>query len=93
MKISELKVGDRVRITAVPGEGIPNYRIQPETVRAYKELIARGRSVRIYDIDEYGHPWFQFQFRSRNGAWEYHSMCIMQDDENWVLVKPRKKSR
>jgi hypothetical protein len=87
----KLKVGDRIRILSVPGEGVPDYVIQKDTVRAYKKLIARGRSVRIKWIDENGQPWYEFRFKRKNGRWEYHAMAIMSGDDNWIRVMPRKK--
>lgn len=47
MKASKLKVGDKIELIAVPGEGIPDYYIHPSTVRVYKKIIARNRPVRI----------------------------------------------
>ena len=94
MDANQLQVDDRIRIVAVPGVGVPNYRIAPETIRAYKKLIKRKRSVRIAWIDDYGSPWFQFRFKRKNGTWEYHCMCVMIDDGNWVPVRHcRKPSR
>ncbi len=90
MKSSELKIGDRIRITEVPGKGIPNYTIFPETVRVYKKLVKRKRSVRISEFDEFGSPWYHCRFRKRNGQMEYHSLIVMSSDTNWVLVKKRK---
>ncbi len=86
MTVSELKVGDRIRITAVPGAGIPGYVIFPETVRVYRKLIARGRPVRIYAIDEYGSPWFACRFRTKAGKWEHHFLAVYDGDTNWVPV-------
>ena len=90
MNFQELKVGDRIRIISVPGIGIPNYTLHSETRRAYKKLIARGRSLRICEINEYRSPWFRFRFKRANEKWEYHSMNIMDSDDNWVLVKRRR---
>jgi hypothetical protein len=92
MQVKKLKVGDRVRIIGVPGVGVPNYYIHPGTIRAYKKLIARGRSVRIFEIDEYGSPWYRFRFRRKNGTWEHHWMVIMENDTNWVMVRQQKKA-
>ena len=87
MKASELKVGDWIKIIAIPGEGIPNYTIFPETIRVYKKLVARKRPVRIREIDEYGSPWFRCKFRRRNGAWEIHELVVMETDTNWKCVR------
>lgn len=91
MKSSDLRIGDRIRIVGIPGEGIPNYTIHPETVHVYKKLVKRKRSVRISHFDEFGSPWYHCRFRKRNGLWEYHSLIVRSSDTNWVLVKPRKR--
>jgi hypothetical protein len=83
----ELRVGDRIRIVGIPGEGMPGYFLHRDTRRVYKLLIARRRSVRIYEIDGYGYPWYQCRFRTRNGQWEYHSLMVAQYDNNWIKVK------
>jgi hypothetical protein len=90
-RTAELSIGDRVRILRIPGMNIAGYLLHPQTKRAYEMLIARGRSVRICRIDKDGLPWFNFRIKQRSGTWEYHSMCITQDDNNWVQVKHRCK--
>ena len=89
-----LKVGDKIRIVAIPGfdengKKIKGYTIYGETITAYKKLIARKRPVRIYEIDEWGNPWFQFRFKERD-EWHTHIMAIFKEDDNWVRVKTRK---
>jgi hypothetical protein len=91
MRRGDLKVGDRIRIIELPGRGVPGYYLHPETERAYKKLIARNRSVRIADIDEYGLPWYHFGLRRKNGRWVWHSMNVCDGDDNWVLVKRRRQ--
>lgn len=93
MKFSNLKVGDRIKIIGIPGEGFPGYFIHADTKRVYKKLIARGRSVRICRIDEYGSPWYQCRFRMKNGRWEQHSLTVASFDNNWVFVKRDAKRR
>jgi len=90
-KSTGLKVGDRIRIVAVPGEGIPGYVIDRDTVRVYRMLVARGTPVRISFIDEYDQPWYYCRFRKKNGRNEWHSLGIQADDDNWVSVKPRRR--
>jgi hypothetical protein len=89
MKASDLKLGDRIRITRVPGEGVPGYFIHRDTVYVYKKLIVRGRSVRIRRIDEYGSPWYICRFKTRRGAWETHYLAVYDSDNNWVPVRSR----
>ena len=93
MKPSDLRVGDKIRITSVPGVGIPGYYIHKDTVKAFKRIIARKRPVRIKYIDRYGAPWYEVRFRLKDGKWEWHSLGVFDGETNWVLVKPRKTSR
>jgi hypothetical protein len=93
MKASELKIGDRIRISAIPGEGQPNYYLHRDTRRVFKKLIARGRSVRICEIHEDGAPWYHCRFRMKNGRYEYHWLGVYDHEDNWVLVKPRSRRR
>jgi len=88
---SDLKVGDRIRIIKLPGEGVPGYYLHPDTKRVFKKLVARGRSVRIARIDEYGSPWYNCRFRIKSGRWEYHDLAVCNLDNNWVRVTPRHK--
>jgi hypothetical protein len=90
---ARLTVGDRVRILAIPGADRPDYFLHQDTKRAYKTLVARRRSVRICKIGEDGLPWFDFRIKLKNGIVEYHSMCIMPDDDNWVIVKHRQAEK
>jgi hypothetical protein len=91
MNASMLKVGDRIRIIGVPGEGDPSYKLLTETKRVFKKLVARARSVRIFQIDEYGSPWYACRFKMKNGQWEHHWLAVYDREDNWVLVKPRIK--
>src|SRR5262249_11493146 len=47
MKPSDVRVGDRIRIIGIPGDGVPGYYLHRDTKRVFKKLIGRGRSVRI----------------------------------------------
>jgi hypothetical protein len=83
-----LRVGDRVRLAEYPPEFLQKgYHILPETVRVYKKLLARGRPLRVFRIDEYGHPWVQCRFRRRDGRWEHHWLAFNHD--GLVRVKKR----
>jgi hypothetical protein len=84
-----LRVGDRIRIVSVPGEGATDYCIHRDTRKAYRVLIERGRPVRVFRIDEDGLPWFRFRIRLKNGTWEHHFMCVAPGEDNWVMVKHR----
>jgi hypothetical protein len=92
MKTNQLRVGDWVMVTGVPGEGIANYRIHRETARVFKKLIARKRPVRIREIDEFGQPWYECRFRKPDGTFELHSLGILRGEDNWVRVNRRTKT-
>jgi hypothetical protein len=88
----QLRVGDRIRIIRMPYDAVtPGYAFLPETRRLYKKLIARGRSVRIFQIDEYGHPWIRCRFQKRNGSWEHHWLAV--NDDSWERVRNRQIRR
>ena len=88
---SDRKVGDRIRIIAIPGSGIPGYFLHPDTRRVFRKLIARRRSVRIERIDSFGSPWYRCRFQKRDGRWEEHSLSVAEGDHNWVRVIPRRR--
>jgi hypothetical protein len=84
----DLRVDDRVRIVKLPWYAdIPGYIFPDCTRRLYRKLIARGRALRVFEIDEYGFPWVRCRFRMKNGRWEHHWLMI--DDDSWVRVKRR----
>jgi len=83
-----LKVGDRVRLVEFPPTFLrPNSHLHRDTIWVYKQLVARGRPLRVSRI-EYGGPWLDCRFR-RKGRLEYHSLLINHD--GIVRVKPRVK--
>ena len=90
---STLKVGDRIRILSVPTADAVDAaakmrRADPFaqwTMRILQRLADRKDIVRIDTIDEYGQPWFSYHFRNKRGAWEYHSLAIMEPD-SWELI-------
>jgi hypothetical protein len=88
----ELKVGDRVRLKEIPPEFLrKGYYIHRDTMRVYRKLLARGRSLRIREIDEYGSPWIYCKFPRTGGSWEWHSLAF--DHDGFVRVKARKPTK
>jgi hypothetical protein len=84
----KLKVGDKIRFTEIPPEFLQKgYYIHHDTMRVYKKLLARNRSLRVYKIDEYGSPWIQCRFPLKDGRWERHHLVV--DHGGFVLVKSR----
>ncbi|MEX2121804.1 MAG: hypothetical protein WD847_19635 [Pirellulales bacterium] len=83
-----LKVGDRIRLVHMPTEfSQKEYLIHRDTLRAYRRLIARQRSLRICEIDEGGCPWIQFRFKKKDARWEHHWLLLNHD--GLVKVRPR----
>ena len=90
-----LKLGDRIRIIAIPTgdaaqaadamrRGDPLFQW---TMRILQRLADRKDIVRIDAIDEYGQPWFSYQFRNKRGAWEHHTLVVM-DADSWEPLPP-----
>lgn len=90
MKRGDLRVGDWILITEVPGKGIPNYYIHRDTTRVFRKLVARKRPVRIRRIDDYGSPWYRCKFRKRDGTFEMHELAVCEGETNWTMVKREK---
>jgi hypothetical protein len=86
----ELRIGDRIRLVAMPTEfAQAGYLLYPCTRRVYERLIARRRPVRVCRIDDWGIPWIRCQFRLKDGRRGYHSLAFNHD--GWVRVRPRPK--
>jgi hypothetical protein len=83
-----LRVGDRIRLIAEPPEWRqPGYHAPPDTRRLVRRLIARGRPLRICEVDEWGVPWVRCRVRRRTGSWEQHFVAITEG--GWVRVRKR----
>jgi hypothetical protein len=87
----KLKVGDRIRIVRTPSEfersGVP---IEDYTLALYRDLIARGRPLRICEINEYGSPCVWCRFRNADGSWPHHHLAV-NDDSKEEMTSDRKK--
>jgi hypothetical protein len=84
----KLRVNDRIRFVHMPTEfSRPGYFVHRDTRRVYRRLIERGRSVRVFMIDEWKLPWIRCQFRLEDGRIEYHWLAINHD--GWVRVQRR----
>ncbi len=90
MKSSELKIGDRIWIIAVPGEG-EGYTLHFDTRRIYRKVIKRHRPVRICEVYA-GLPWFQV-VETYRGRRQVHSLSVSPDDTNWRPVKRKKTAK
>jgi hypothetical protein len=87
-----LKVGDQIRLFEIPPEfSQKGYYIHRDTMRIYKKLLARGRPLRIRDIDEYGLPWISCRVPRTGGDWEWHWLAF--NHAGFVRVKARKPTK
>ncbi|MCB0707377.1 MAG: hypothetical protein KDC34_18800 [Saprospiraceae bacterium] len=89
---TKLKTGDKIRLLRVPdgdiaqrereiAQGITNPGWTANTIEL---IISQNPIVEIYDIDEFGQPWFTAEILV-DGEAENHSMSLV-DDESWELV-------
>ena len=89
----KLRVGDRIRFVSMPTEfSQPGYFVHKDTLRVYRRLIARRRSVRVAFLGDWGDwkvPWIRCRFRRKDGRIEYHALAINHD--GWVRVRSREK--
>jgi hypothetical protein len=71
------KVGDQIRLTEIPPEFLQvGYYVHLETMRLYKKLLARRRSLRVHEIDKDGFPWIWCRFRRKDGRLEWHKLAF-----------------
>jgi hypothetical protein len=90
---TKLKIGDRIRLLHVPQGDLEQrereLRDRTEaagwTADTIERIIAQDPVVSISSIDEYGLPWFEYEFRSASGKIEHHSLAIMED-ESWCMA-------
>jgi hypothetical protein len=87
----QLRVGDRVRLLRVPesdlrqrerelrdGVEMPGW-----TADTLERILATDPVVTIFEIAEYGAPWFEYELAAADGSIEYHSLAITEDD-SWT---------
>jgi hypothetical protein len=92
MAKTNLKVGDRIRIVRLPPIwSTPGYVVPISSRRVFVRLIARGRPLRIRDVDERGQAWVWWRVRRANGRVVHHGITV--DDGCWVRVVPRNRRR
>ena len=82
-----LKIGERIRILSVPAadleqrsreirDGLEDAGWTADTI---ERIIRQDPVVTIDRIDEYGQPWFNYEFVDANGVVEEHTLAIMED--------------
>ena len=85
-----LRVGDRIRIVAIPEADQRNFNESGDN-DTYPVLrrLAEKRCVRtISFIDSAGFPWIEYRYRNSQGKIEAHGVAIC-DNESWVRVSSR----
>ena len=93
LKIVKLRVGSKIKMERVPkGDLLTEQREKAKrieepgwTAQVIREIIRNGKPVKIYEIDEYGNPWFRVRI-TRNGKIEEHILAVM-DNKTWKLVQ------
>ena len=64
------------------------YNIHRQTMWLYRQILKRGRPMRICFIDEWGLPYVHCRFRRKNGGWRHDWLGL--DKDGWALVELRK---
>ncbi len=89
-----LQVGDRIRILCVPDadlkqraqEVAKSAELAGHTANTIEQVIAKNPIVRIWQIDEFGYPWYEVSFLADDGEPEEHTLMVF-DDGTWEKVE------
>lgn len=84
---SLLRVGDRIRLLAVPEADLRQRERELRervndagwTADTIEHILAQDPVVVIARVDEDGAPWFDYELRRPDGETEFHSLAIMED--------------
>lgn len=90
-----LRVGDRIRLLRVPTADLRQREDELRrgaemagwTADTLERILALDPIVTIDEVDECGAPWFSYELHHADGATEYHSLTIT-DDDSWERVEP-----
>ena len=85
-----LRVGDRIRIIAVPLTDQKHFDDSGdnETYQVLRQLVDTRSVCTIEFIDSTGYPWITCHFRNPCGELEEHGLAIW-DNESWEMVTSR----
>jgi hypothetical protein len=76
-----LKVGDWIRITAIPPEFLrPDKCFPRETRQLYERLIRLRRQVKVSWIDDFGYPYISYRHRDARNRLLWHGLMIGEHD-------------
>jgi hypothetical protein len=79
--LSNLRVGDRIRILAVPSKEVAGYYFE-NTWTLYERLVAERIVLDVFEIDELGSPWV----RCRVGDSPCDEYLAISDYDIWERV-------
>lgn len=87
---AQLREGDRIRLLCVPAFDLQQRQRElhegmedaGSTATTIERIIAEDPIVEIVEIDRYGTPWFERELTASDGAVEYHSVAVL-DDDSW----------
>ena len=86
-KFHILKKGMKIKFISIPTHDLKQFEKTHDnfTTSIFQKIIDEAKILTITEIDEYGYPWFEYNFINEDGEKEYHSIAIM-DDDGWILV-------
>ncbi len=84
---NNLQVGDRIRIIRVPqsdlrqrdSEIARSVEMAGHTADTIERVIATNPIVKIWQIDEFGYPWYEVTLVGENGESEEHILMVYDD--------------
>ena len=90
-----IHVGDQIRILRVPDADLKqredelarSAEMAGHTADTIERIIAVNPIVRIWQIDEYGYPWYEVSLIADNGETEEHTLMVY-DDGTWEKATP-----
>jgi hypothetical protein len=88
-----LRVGDRIRILCVPEADLKQRddeiargaEMAGHTADTIEQIIATNPVVQIWQIDEFGYPWYEVTLITDDGEADEHTLMVY-DDGTWEKV-------
>ena len=91
---TKLQVGDRIRILRVPDADLKQRddevargaEMAGHTADTIDRIVAENPIVKIWQIDEFGYPWYEVSLIANNGEFDEHTLMVY-DDGTWEKVE------
>ena len=91
---TKLQVGDRIRILRVPDADLKQRddevargaEMAGHTADTIDRIVAENSIVKIWQIDEFGYPWYEVSLIANNGEFDEHTLMVY-DDGTWEKVE------